>query len=151
MKKKVKEELDRTGVENFLPLRKTLNQWKDRKRWVEAPLFSGYIFCHIPFVARYDVLQVPSVARIISFKNEPTPVRDEEINTIRLLLEQNVDLRVQDGLYIGDHVRIGSGLLMGYEGQVVEMRRGTYFVIQIECIGKTVLVDTRHVKIDKCA
>ena len=149
--KKVKEELEKSGIENFLPLRKTLNQWKDRKRWVEAPLFSSYIFCHIPFVYRYEVLKVPSVARIISFKNKPTPVRDEEIYAIKMLLEQNVDLQVQNGLDIGDHVRIGSGLLLGYEGRIVEARGVYYFVIQIECIGKTVLVDTRHIKVEQCA
>ncbi|MDZ7724284.1 MAG: UpxY family transcription antiterminator [candidate division KSB1 bacterium] len=149
--KKVKLELDEAGIENFLPLRKTLNQWKDRKRWVEAPLFSSYIFCHIPFVYRYEVIKVPSVARIISFKDKPTPVRDEEIYAIKMLLEQNVDVQVQNGLDIGEHVRIGSGLLMGYEGQVVEARGVYYFAIQIECIGKTVLVDIRNVKIERCA
>jgi len=147
--KKAKKYLDGAGVNNFLPLRKTLNQWKDRKRWVEAPLIPSYIFCHIPYVMRYDVLTVPSVVRVVGFRNDPTPVQDKEIDAIKLLLNNDVEISVQNGLVPGDHVKITSGILNGYEGEITEIRGSKYFVIHIISIGKSILVDARHMKIEK--
>jgi transcription antitermination factor NusG len=139
--KKVKQYLDLAGIESFLPTRRTLNQWKDRKRWVEAPLFSCYIFSRIPYVSRYDVLQVPSVARMVTFNNEPTPVSDQEIDTIRRILATPQSVQVLDGMIPGSRVRINSGALAGMEGVLGEHRGNKWFMIYIEVIGKSILVD----------
>lgn len=147
--KKAKSYLEGVNISFYLPLRKTLNQWKDRRRWVESPLFPGYIFCHIPYINRYDVLRAPSIVRVIGFKNEPTPVRDMEIQAIKLLLSNDIEIEVRNGLVEGDFVRIASGLLMGYEGQIVKERGSHLFVIYIATIGKSVIVDAKTIKLDK--
>ncbi|MDZ7315928.1 MAG: UpxY family transcription antiterminator [candidate division KSB1 bacterium] len=149
--KKVKSYLETAGFDHYLPLRKTLNQWKDRKRWVEAPLFPGYIFCRVPFVHRFEVLKAPGMVRIVGFNNQPMPVRETEIETIRSLLKSGVDLQVRDGIVVGDYVRISSGILMGLEGRIVEERGAHYFVITIEAVGKSILVDTRSIELKKIA
>ena len=147
--KKAKMYLDGAGLESFLPLYKSLNQWSDRKKWVDKPLFPSYIFCHIPFMNRFDVLQQPGMVRIVGFNNEPMPVKEHEIEAIKLLLTTDFTLRVRDGFVPGDDIRISSGLLMGYEGKFLEERGEKYFVIHIETIGKSVLLDSRHVKIER--
>ncbi len=147
--KKVKSYLDGAGITSYLPLRKTLNQWRDRKKWVEAPLFSCYIFSFIPFVHRYDVLRAPSVVRIVGFNNEPTPVRGDEIEAIKTFLSTQVEVDVVDGLLPGDRVRIVAGVLAGREGQLVDYRGSKWFEIYIPAIGKAVLVDIRGNKIEK--
>ena len=42
----VSDELHRKGVETFLPSVTKFNQWKDRKKQVETPLFPGYLFVY---------------------------------------------------------------------------------------------------------
>ena len=42
--KLVRDRLVGFGVEQFLPTVVRLSQWKDRKKEVERPLFSGYCF-----------------------------------------------------------------------------------------------------------
>ena len=147
--KKAKMYLDGAGVTTFLPLRKTLNQWSDRKKWVEQPLFSSYIFCRIPFAKRFDVLQQPGMVRVVGFNNEPMPVRECEINAIKMLLAADIDIQVRPEFTSGDKVRISSGLLMGYEGTIIQDRGEKYFAIHITSIGKSVLIDSRHVKIER--
>jgi len=147
--KKADEALKAAGIESYLPLKKTLNKWKDRKKWVETPLFSCYIFSKIPYVNRYDVIKIPSVVRIVGFQNQPTPVRSEEITAVRQLLSGDHHLFVHDGPLPGDSVRIKSGPLIGLEGQLVEFRRGRWFVIYIEAIGKSVLVDVNEHLVEK--
>jgi transcription antitermination factor NusG len=149
--KKVQAYLQGAGVPNYLPLRKTLNQWKDRKRWVEAPLFSSYIFCHIPFVDRYEVLQAPGMVRIVGIGGNPMAVQDREIDDIRKLLETGMNLEVRSGMIPGDYVKITGGILMGFEGQIVEERGRSYFEINIPSIGKSILVDARAIEMKKIA
>ncbi len=138
--KKAQMSLEGAGIENFLPLKKSLHQWKDRRRWVEEPLFSCYIFARIAYNRRWDVLTSPSVARIVSFLDTPAPVRDQEIETIRRILTTEVDVEVQPGLLPGTQVRIGSGPLAGLEGKLTGQRGQKWFVVQIPAIGKSVLV-----------
>ena len=45
--KKVAERLTKNGFEVYCPLIKTLRQWSDRKKKVEIPMFSSYVFIHI--------------------------------------------------------------------------------------------------------
>ncbi len=147
--KKAKTYLDGAGLTSYLPLRRTLSQWSDRKKWVEKPLFPSYIFCHIPYVDRFDVLQQPGMVRIVGFMNEPMPVQDREIEALKLLISTDFEIKVRQGLVPGDDVRIGSGLLMGYEGKVIQDRGEKYFAVYITSIGKSVLIDARHVKLER--
>ncbi len=147
--KKVKSYLDGAGITSFLPVRKSLNQWRDRKKWVEAPLFSCYIFSYIPYVHRYDVLKVPSVVRIVGFNNKPTPVRAAEIEAIKTSLTANKEVDVIDGFLPGDRVRILTGVLAGQEGQLVDYRSSKWFEIHISAICKSILIDIRENKIAK--
>jgi transcription antitermination factor NusG len=147
--KKVRDQLEKKGIIHYLPIRKTLNQWRDRKRWVEAPLFSCYIFSKIPYVDRYDVLKIPSVVRIVGFNNRPTPVREDEIETIKLVLNSHKNIEVYDGLVPGDRIRILSGPLRGIEGYLSEIRGNKWLVIYIQAIAKSILVDAAENLVEK--
>jgi transcriptional antiterminator RfaH len=147
--KKVKAYLDGAGMTSYLPLRKTLNQWKDRKKWIESPVFPSYIFCHIPYSHRFSVLEYPSVVRIVGFNQQPTPVQEKEIDALKMLLASELNFDVRPGLIKGDFVRIKSGLLMGYEGQVTQERGETLFVLHITSLGKSIILDASQVKLEK--
>jgi len=147
--KKISNYMEKAGIVHFLPLRKTLNQWKDRRRWVEAPLFSCYIFSYVQYVSRYDILKVPSVVRIVGFNNRPTPVRQEEIDAIRRMLQTGIELEVQEGLLPGDPVKITTGPLEGLEGILSEQRGGKWFVVYVSAIGKSVSVDISETGLEK--
>ena len=45
--KKVSSLLAEQDIEHYLPLVKKIRQWSDRRKTVEEPLFSSYIFVHI--------------------------------------------------------------------------------------------------------
>ncbi|MBN1540807.1 UpxY family transcription antiterminator [candidate division KSB1 bacterium] len=142
--KKVQTYLEQIAIEHYLPLRRTLNQWKDRKRWVDSPLFSCYIFARIAYIERYRVLEVPSVARIVGFNNQPTPIPDADIEAIRLILTTKQEIAVVDGFLHGQLVEIKSGPLHGMRGRVVDFRGSRWVEIHIEAISKAVLVDVQE-------
>lgn len=148
--KRVKSHLDGKGVNSYLPLQQTQSHWKDRKKLVEMPLFSCYIFAHLPFTKRYDVLTVPSVVRIVSFEQQPTPVRDEEIESIRRVLEINPYFEVSEDLIIGEKVEIVAGPLKGVIGDFVRFHGQERVAVNIDAISKSLILDVdrrlvRHV------
>ena len=72
--KKVLKLLEDIGVESFLPLITRVNQWSDRKKKVEEPLFRSYLFVNIPLSDYYTVLNVNGVVKFITFERKPVPV-----------------------------------------------------------------------------
>ena len=55
--KKAKLEIEKKGITVYLPLNRVLRQWSDRKKWIEEPLFPGYIFIHGDAVERHQAVQ----------------------------------------------------------------------------------------------
>ena len=65
--KKSAEVLKSSGVDVFLPLQKQLKVWSDRKKWVESPLFPGYLFVNISDDDYFKVLNSYGIVKYIFF------------------------------------------------------------------------------------
>ena len=79
----------RRNVEHFLPTIKRLNQWTDRKKEVEVPLFAGYCFARLSWADRLTVLQSQGVVRVVGSSARPEPVLAEEIESLRNLVNNS--------------------------------------------------------------
>jgi transcription elongation factor/antiterminator RfaH len=139
--KKVNERLKEKGIETFLPLIKTLRQWKDRKKWVELPLFNNYLFVNIDYEDRFHVLQTDGVSRIVSFNGKPVVVPDWQIESIRKVLTVTADLKVMEFFQSGDLVEVTQGPFKGVRGYVLNKRKKDRIVISIEGIYQSVVVE----------
>lgn len=141
--KKVWKELQIQDIESFLPLQKKLRQWKDRKKWVETPLLSGYCFVHISR-ADYDrVLQTTNVVCYITFEGKAAIVRDDQITALQTMLRQN-DFEVEispASFEKGKKVEIIEGPLLGMRGELVEIRGKRKFLLRIEQLDKNFVVE----------
>ncbi len=130
--------LSERGVETFLPLVHTLSRRRDRKKYVDIPLFPGYLFV---FTEKerllFDVKYTRGVTRIIGTDlDAPTPIPDKQILDIKSIMETEVKLDPFPYLKKGRMVRVKSGPLNGLEGILVE-RKGHYkLVIRIDLLQK---------------
>ncbi len=88
--KAVRDRLSQQGVEQLLPTRTRLSQWKDRKKLIEEPLFPGYCFARFLAPERITVLDVPGVAYIVSREGQPEPVPQEEIDALTRLTKSGL-------------------------------------------------------------
>src|SRR5947208_8697589 len=84
--KRVTQQLLQRSVEHFLPLYDSVRRWKDRRTTLQLPLFPGYVFVRLALRDRLKVLQVPGVARLISFNGQPAVLPDGEIESLRTSL-----------------------------------------------------------------
>jgi transcription antitermination factor NusG len=134
-------ELQRKGIEAFLPSVKRLQQWKDRKKLIEFPLFPGYIFVHISHEsgAFLNVLKTNGVVTFVSSTpGNPSTVPDEEIYTLKLLLASGEELDVYPSLKIGERIRVRRGPLKGAEGILARKDDQYQFLVNVHLLGRSV-------------
>jgi transcription antitermination factor NusG len=129
-------------MESFLPLYLTRRVWSDRQKAVEAPLFSGYVFCRFGYRERLRVLNTPGVGSIVGFAGQDTPVDEVEIDVVRRILASGRPLEPWPYLRTGDRVRIDAGVLAGIEGTLVREKGLTRVVVNVELLKRSVSVET---------
>ncbi|MBA5863411.1 MAG: UpxY family transcription antiterminator [Nitrospira sp. CR1.1] len=144
--KMVRDRLAGIGVEPFLPLTRTLNQWSDRKVWTENPLFSGYCFARFSLMNSHAILQTPGIVRIVG-SVRPEPIPDEEVKAIMKLAESARSLERHDYLTEGAWVEVVRGPLTGLRGQLLRKGGHDCLVIRVHLIQQaaTVHIDMREV------
>ena len=140
--KMVADQLDKLGVENFLPLVKRTRQWSDRVKEVELPLFSGYTFVRVVLSSpdRLRVLQTHGVAGFVGINCCGTAIPDNQIEDIRTLLASEVPFEEQPFLRVGQRVRVRGGALDGVEGILSAQNDDHSLVISLEPIQRSLSV-----------
>ena len=146
--KKVLDALTQKGITAFLPLVKRLRQWKDRRKWVEMPLFNSYVFVNIELRDRFAALQTRGVVRMVSFGGVPARIPDWQIEQLRLVIEYPETLQPEQYLKEGDWVEVVEGPFRGIRGYLREIRGETRVAILIDGIYQSAsfVVDRRFVK-----
>jgi transcription antitermination factor NusG len=122
-------------VEAYLPLVARQRTWSDRIKRVEFPLFAGYVFARFNLRDVGQILRVPGVAGILHPNGYPTPVREDELESVRCLVrganETGVEPVTIDLVEPGDLVFVSSGPFKGMKGVLVEERGRTRVAVQI--------------------
>src|SRR3981189_901543 len=88
--KSVERRLRDRGMEVFLPTTLEVHRWSDRKKRVEVPLFSCYVFvrCALSAEDGTRVYQVESVHGFVGVRGASLPIPDEQIESIQNVLTQ---------------------------------------------------------------
>lgn len=134
-------ELKRKGIETFLPSVKKISQWKDRKKLVEFPLFPGYIFVHTSpcYETFLEVLKTKGAVTFVSLAHgTPTPVPNEDINSLKLIIESGQEIDIYPTLKEGTKIRIRKGPLAGAEGILKSKENQHLFLVNIDILGRSV-------------
>jgi len=138
--KKADEQLRKKGIESYLPLVKRRQQWKDRKKWVWMPLFRSYLFVRVHLNETLYVLQTYGVHHIVRFNNQYAVIPEEQIDSIRRVLEGGYIPDSHDYFEIGQEVEIIAGPLRGIRGVLSRKGRGSKFVLRIDGIQQAIAV-----------
>lgn len=134
--KKVCNELNTRDIECFLPLQKKLRQWKDRKKWVEMPLISGYCFVKISRKEYEQVLKTDNVVCYVTFEGKAAVIPEKQILSLKNMLKQN-DFEVSvthENFKAGKKVEIIEGPLIGLTGELLEVRGKNKFILRFQQI-----------------
>ncbi|MBP5327989.1 MAG: UpxY family transcription antiterminator [Bacteroidales bacterium] len=141
--KKTADNLRRAGYEVYLPLRRELHSWSDRKKWVEVPLIKSYVFAKLTIYQEIPIRNIPGVAFLVKFKQNVAVIPDNEIQMMKdfIAAEVAVQIRSTEMLQRGRHVRINSGALEGREGLLVSDCEEGNFAVEITGISMAMIVN----------
>ncbi len=134
--KKVASLLEDNGIENYCPLNRVVKQWSDRKKVILEPLFKSYVFVRVKDSEKWDLKNINGILNFVYWLGKPAKIKDEDIFTIKKFLNEFSDVQIEEvsGLTVNSKVRIKQGLLMNYNGVLVEIN-GSRAKVRIETMG----------------
>ena len=149
--KKLFDNLQEKNIECYLPMRKVLKVWSDRKKWVEEPLFRCYLFVRVSYKEFFTALNTAGVVCFVSFGGKAQAIPEIQIRNVKAFLSQcehEITLtyeRVQKGA----QVEVICGSLQGIMGEVVNIYGQSRLLIRIESMncGLYVNISKDEVKI----
>ena len=140
--KMVSRLLGERDVEHFLPLVRVLSQWADRKKWIERPLFPGYLFVRVHEEEVAVVRGTRGIARLLGpGPYEPSILADDEIENVRRLVSSDVQVDPYPYLKPGRLVRITRGPLRGVEGMLLRRNGRHLLLISVPVIGQSAVAE----------
>jgi transcriptional antiterminator RfaH len=146
--KQVSQRLLDIGIEHYLPLYRQIRQWKDRKKYVEVPLFSSYIFVRTTEKAKNEVFKVGGVVKYLFVSGQIAVVTEKEIGYLKIFCTLD-DVKIEEQNFEnGDEVEIISGELIGLRGQFIESVTEQKLKINISSLGcfATINIDKKQVQ-----
>jgi len=139
--KQVFDRLVESGIETFLPLQKTYRKWSDRKKLVEKPLLSSYLFVRTHAAHFPKVFKTNGVVKFVTFEGKPADIPQRQIDNLRLLVNSDVDIEVSsENFRRGDNVEVISGSLIGLTGELIRKGRKNRVIVRIDKLDQNIIV-----------
>jgi|SRR5581483_4758202 len=138
----VANRLQERGIETFLPSITEVHKWKDRKKRVEIPLFSCYVFLKTVLTAEqhHRVCNLDGVFGMVGTRGEGLAIPDEQIEAVRAVTMQELGFTSHPFLKVGQRVRVRGGAMDGVEG-ILQARNGQdTLVISIDAIQRSLAI-----------
>ena len=137
----VREQLERKGIEAFLPTITRWSRWKDRKKKIDWPLFPGYCFARFDARERLPILKCTGVVNIVSFDGEhraDSRARDRRHPAAgRERSQFDPCPLIREGMM----VEVVHGPLKGVVGRLVRKGAHARLVLSVDLIGQAVSVE----------
>ena len=141
--KVIAERLQEQGLTTFLPLVSEIRRWSDRKKKVELPLFSCYVFVKMvvsDHQERMRVYRTNGVFGIVSMRGEAIPIPEDQIEALRAVVTQQVAYSAHPFLKVGQRVRIRGGSMDGVEGVLLSADGDRTLIISVDAIQRSLAV-----------
>lgn len=133
--KKVADRLRKDGFSVFLPLQTVMQQWSDRKKKVEEPLFKGYIFVLCEEINLFRVCNINGIVAPLKMGGKFGFLRENEKTGIERLLTTGVYAEaVISDLQQGDLAEITEGPMRGLKGTCISESGQDYFLLEIDSL-----------------
>ena len=139
--KLVDERLVEEEIESFLPLQKVYRIWSDRKKLVEKPLISSYVFVKTNSLNFPNVYKIPGVVKFVTFESIPVSIPQKQIDILRLLINSDAEIEVSSENFAkGDNVEVVSGSLVGLTGELIKIGSHNRVVVRIDSLNQNLIL-----------
>jgi transcription termination/antitermination protein NusG len=105
-----------------------------------APLFPGYVFCRMSALAHGHIVTTPGVVRIVGTGRTPTPLDEDEMNSLRKLVESAIPRTPWLSIEKGELVEIAHGPLRGCRGTLLSHEDQQRLIMAVTLLNRCVAV-----------
>jgi transcription antitermination factor NusG len=141
--KKIHAVLQRKKIESWCPVKRIENQWKDRKKLIDEPIFKSYIFVKIDIKNRTEVLMTDGILNFVHYLGKPAVIRDEEIQIIKQYLSEKDAILTLQSLQAFEEttkVLVSYGVFMDKVGTVIKKEKKKIYV-KLQSLGQVMVVE----------
>lgn len=135
--KKVLERLSHEGYNAYLPLVTTLKIWSDRKKKVQTPLISSYIFVKTTPSELFETLNTQGTLGVLRFLGKPAIVHEQEITNLQILMNDTEQVEPTSGMTFnkGEEVKVIRGPFAGLNAQAVLVKGNYRIIVNVAALG----------------
>lgn len=138
---KAEEALFKKGFEVFLPTTTKQSIRKDRKKFYKAPLFPGYVFVKtdLDLQIYVEIVKTHGIVNVIGWKEKKAPsIPDEQINSLKILIDKNIPLESHPFLKAGIYVKVINGPLKGVIGIIKSIKSKRKLIVQVDLLKRAI-------------
>ena len=85
-----------------------------------------------------SILKTPGIVKMIKFGNKPSPISEETINALKLMINGGYQPQSNRIIYKGDPVIVKDGPLKGLKGEIATIQNEEHFIIHLYAIQQTI-------------
>jgi transcription antitermination factor NusG len=149
--KKVALLLSKKGIENYCPLNKVIRQWSDRKKTIEEPLFSGYVFLKTTAADKWRIKEVDGILNYVHWLGKPAIIPETEIETIKRFLNEHQTVQISTTHFQpNDRVNILSGAFIDTQAKVI-VQKGKQVILEIPSLQLTLTAQLPYTSLELIA
>jgi len=131
--KKLADRLQEKGIEAYVPLRKVLRQWSDRKKMVDEPLIRSYCFVKTGKQQYFEVLNTHGAVRYVWFSGKPATIPEKQINLLKVIAGSGIEVETLPGnIKPGTLVKVIAGPLAGFSGEMISVLNRKKVIVRID-------------------
>ena len=149
---KVYDGINGKSIDAFLPRIQVMSRRKDRRKKILIPLIPGYVFVNTALDPEeyLQILKTVGVVRLIGFKGQPVPVKDDEITALMILDGTDRTVHNRDYMNSGDMVMIMEGPLKGLVGFYIRHKDQSHrVVVSVELLNRSLEVEIEDWALEK--
>lgn len=140
--RKVAYALSDVKMEFYFPTRKTLRIWRDRKKFIESPLFQSYIFVYLNDLREYfNGLNISGVLKYVCIGREVARISDKVIAEMRLLIDHGNGVEItSENFEQGQQLLIQHGPLTGVSCEVIQSHNRQKILVRMNLLQRNLLL-----------
>ena len=147
--KVIKRDLERQDIHSYLPIQKLTRVYASKRKVVEMPLISCYIFVKITKFEYLRVLQTENVVNFVKIARNLISIPEREIDILKQVVGEGVQVTAEPkSFHKGDKVEIIGGNLTGLQGVLVEEHGEKQVIIDLDSMGYSLrmTLDTKYLR-----
>lgn len=138
--KSVKEQLDKVGIESYLPLQSVVRLWNNRKKKVMIPVMPGCLFVRLTPEDIDRVKSIKGVSLLLREEGKFVTIPECQMETFRCMVDNAGEfVEFTEETTQGVTVQVVRGQLKGVKGELVESEGEDKLMLRIAGLGSALV------------